>query len=438
MTLWEMSSSGGILILAILAARRMFQDKLPKRTFLALWMVALVRLLVPYSVEVPYNAYTLLEGIGSIAGDRGSILAQGCPWGGAGTGTQGTEAELSSQELAEDSTIVVEQPAENLAHFPWAAIYLLGAMLCAAFYLAAYIKCRFEFRAALPVRDSAVLSWVCSFSLKRRVQVRQSGLIATPITYGVLQPVILLPKGIQWENQQQMQFVLTHELVHIQRLDAVRKALFLAAACVHWFNPLAWVMQALASRDMELACDERVLQYFGQEARAAYARSLISLAERGSSLAACGNGFGKHAMEERIVAILKNKKRSIRAMAGAAVVVLMVTLLFATSANQGKTKEPQDLEVYEGTDELGDVLRNLRQNVANSEEFPDYEKFGLSYEEESGHFYYNGEIVGYFKDEMAHQVYRRFTDKEGTIGLVVKRDNAWKMTGFQEQPELGK
>lgn len=74
--------------------------------------------------------------------------------------------------------------------------------------------------------------------------------------------------------------MLTHEMVHIQRFDVARKLLFVIAVCIHWCNPLVWVMNVLANRDIELACDERVLQYFGQESRTAYALSLISLAER--------------------------------------------------------------------------------------------------------------------------------------------------------------
>ena len=78
----------------------------------------------------------------------------------------------------------------------------------------------------------------------------------------------------------------------------------------------------------------------------------------------------------------------------------------------------------------------LCQNIYHSEEYPEYEKSGLIYDEENGHFLYQGEIVGYFKDEMEPGLYRRFTDEEGTVGIVALRDESWNFVGFRLQQKM--
>ena len=102
--------------------------------------------------------------------------------------------------------------------------------------------------------------------------------------------------------------------------------------CVHWFNPLVWVMYVLANRDIELSCDEAVVRLFGENTKAAYARTLISMEETRSGLAPLCNNFSKNAIEERITAIMKMKKTSIAAVLLAAVLVCGLSVGFATSA----------------------------------------------------------------------------------------------------------
>ena len=104
-----------------------------------------------------------------------------------------------------------------------------------------------------------------------------AGRISSPLTFGVLRPVILVPKKTDWTDETALRYVLEHEFVHIQRFDVLSKLLLIAAVCVHWFNPLVWVMYVLANRDLELSCGETVLRRFGGDIRAAYARVLIRM-----------------------------------------------------------------------------------------------------------------------------------------------------------------
>ena len=96
-----------------------------------------------------------------------------------------------------------------------------------------------------------------------------------------------------------------HEYVHIQRWDALWKLLFALALCIHWFNPLVWLMFVLANRDLELTCDERVIRHFGAGTKQNYAHSLIRMAEQRSKFAPLYSGFSKHVAAERIESIMK-------------------------------------------------------------------------------------------------------------------------------------
>ena len=130
-----------------------------------------------------------------------------------------------------------------------------------------------------------------------------------------------------------LRFVLTHEFIHIRRFDAAAKLLLTAALCIHWFNPLVWVLYVLANRDMELACDEEVVRQAGQQEKAAYALTLIHMEEKKSRLMPLCNNFSKSAIQGRITSIMKTRRASVITVLVAAALVLAVSAAFATSAS---------------------------------------------------------------------------------------------------------
>jgi len=164
------------------------------------------------------------------------------------------------------------------------------------------------------------------------VQIRQSDRIKAPLTYGVFRPVILLPKKTDWTDETKLRYILTHEFTHIRRFDTLTKLVLTTAVCVHWFNPLVWVMYVLANRDIELSCDETVVRTFGETMKSAYALTLIGLEEKKSRLTPFANNFSKYAIEERINAIMKMKKSSLVGIILALALVVGTVTVFATSA----------------------------------------------------------------------------------------------------------
>lgn len=167
----------------------------------------------------------------------------------------------------------------------------------------------------------------------RSISIRQSDRISTPLTYGIFKPVILIPQTTDWTNIKQLQYVLLHEYVHIRRFDSVTKLIFTVALCVHWFNPLVWVMYVLFNRDIELACDESVVRLLGEASKKDYALMLINMEAKKSGLMPFCNNFSKNSIEERIEAIMKIKRTSVAAITVALCLVGGTTVAFATSAS---------------------------------------------------------------------------------------------------------
>lgn len=192
--------------------------------------------------------------------------------------------------------------------------------------------------------------------MMRKVEIRQSDKINSALTYGLFRPVVLLPKITDWEDERKINYILTHEYVHIRKFDIVYKWLFAAVVCIHWFNPFVWIMYLLANRDIELACDETVVQKLGLNARASYACMLIEMQERKGRSVLLANCFSKNAFEERTVSIMKTKKVTFSGVVAAFVVGLCTVSVFATNSVSSTAVEAAiaGQEGYSGRDNVSD------------------------------------------------------------------------------------
>ena len=148
---------------------------------------------------------------------------------------------------------------------------------------------------------------------------------------------IQCPKKRNWKNTKQLLYVLSHEYVHICHLDILRKIIATVVLCIHWFNPMVWVMYILFNRDVELICDECVVRKFGEKSKAVYSLILINMEEKQSGLLPFCNNFSKNAIEERITAIMKMKKATILSFAAACLIVGGIVTTFATSSQASGT-----------------------------------------------------------------------------------------------------
>lgn len=351
MSLLQMSFLGTVIILLIVVLRAVLINRLPKKTFLILWWIALIRLLVPFSIKSVTSIYSLLQ---SIYSDINPVRT-------AQT-TTFLPIHGNMPEIANGLSEAMVQRTESISIL--SVIWLAGLLLCFGFFAVSYIKCYRKFRFSLPVENDILEAWKEKHPLKRSLSIRQTETIAAPLSYGVIRPVILMPKNTEWKNIYQLRYVLEHEYVHIRRLDMLTKLIMIAAVCIHWFNPLVWVMYILFNRDLELSCDETVVRRFGMDIKSVYATALISMEEKKSGLTPLCNSFSKNAIEERIRAIMKIKKTSKFAVIISAVLVICVTGGFATSASSLEKKTETAQENGETTVALNEV--NIREDESLS------------------------------------------------------------------------
>ncbi|MBP3578587.1 MAG: M56 family metallopeptidase, partial [Lachnospiraceae bacterium] len=394
-----MSFYGAVIILVILILRAFTLHKLPKRAFLILWAVALVRLLVPFEISSGLSLYSLLpeapgefplfteqepyipdpanpyepfenyadylknqgntpitdEDVIIAEPDSGTIYlpvdnadvdaiplpidnadVDAIPLPDTETDANYTEG-TSGQEPSDANTVPYnDNNTINRLQSLWSSLvpllpilWAVGASLCAVFFLICYLKCLREFRTALPVTEDYAAEWLSRHPLKRKITVRQSDKISAPLTYGMLRPVILLPKKTDWTNRTQLDYVLYHEFTHIRRFDLLAKLVMIAALCLHWFNPFVWAMYVFFNRDLELSCDDLVVKHFG-ETKSDYAKTLIGMEERKNYGTPLCNHFSKNAIEERITAIMKSKKTTIGMIIAAVVIILLVVITLTT------------------------------------------------------------------------------------------------------------
>lgn len=325
MILLHMSFAGAVMVLAVTVIRALFLYKVPKRTFIILWGITLARLLIPFSVPSVFSVYTFFGKNEPVSSNIGNTVTNNF-----GSVIQESQPTSSSKFI----------PHFEISIPAWAIIWVIGAIICAVVFLITYWKYYKEFQMSLPLDNDFLQKWLSRHHIKRPLRIRQSQMISAPLTFGIIRPVILMPKTTDWTDERTLQYVLAHEFVHIRRFDSLSKVILLIALCVHWFNPFVWIMYILANRDIELSCDEAVLCLFGEDRKASYAQMLICMEETKSGFIPFCNSFSKNAIEERMVAIMKTKKRTLVSMGLAVCLIAGTTIAFATSAAAGESELP--------------------------------------------------------------------------------------------------
>lgn len=313
MTLIQMSFSGAVLIAAILTLRLLLIRRFPKRTFTVLWLIAAVRLTVPFSLPYGQSIYSLISKIPMPSGYAPSPASP----------LTGQDLPLAVPSVSHRMFSSLIPSTHISAVF---MIWLAGFIGFSVFFILLWIKFRRSFLCSAPVDNVFLKNWFRTHSLKRPFSVRQLSCASSPFTAGIFRPVIYMPQNTDWDNTDFLSYILEHEYIHIRRFDPIFKLLLTLSVCLHWFNPLVWTMYFLANRDIELACDEAVLQAFGMNQKSCYARILISMEESKYAPSPLSIGFCRTALEERITAIMKTKKFSVPVRITACLFILAAVL----------------------------------------------------------------------------------------------------------------
>lgn len=444
MSLVQMSLSAALMIVAIIILRALTIERFPKKTFLVLWWIALLRLLIPFSIPSVMSFYSWFDpNLPAVVEQSSAMESTFEPVLDDSSETMENSTQFEMTPLPDTDIEYVEvKPSKSFSEIFFdalPAIWGVGIGVIAAFFGINYWKGVREFRMSLPVENEFVDEWLSSHQLRRNITIRQYDCIHTPLTYGIFRPVILLPKESLEQSPSTLNFILTHEWVHIRRFDCVTKILLTAALCIHWMNPLVWVMYLLFNRDIELSCDETVLHLLGRNRRSDYALALIDMEEQKSGFASFASGFGRNAIEERIRAIMKMKKASIITILAAVVVVACVSILFATSAKNNpidtelpsSESETVSDKILTDDDQMKQEVsvKTSKKTFSPAERFAELEKYGVMFvpsetDSTKGDLYYNGELFKYFADPNPNGDFSFYSETEGSnLSLYITYHN---------------
>lgn len=308
----NMSIAAGWLILAVIALRLLLR-RAPKRFRLLLWAVVGLRLALPWSIEsalslIP-SAQTLPEGIML---ERAPVLDTGIS-ALNGAINPGFTAAFTPELGASANPLQVLLPIA-------AALWMLGAAAMLLWALVSWLRLRKRAREAVRLEENV---YECE--------------IASPFVLGLFRPRIYLPFSL--ENGER-ELVLAHERAHITAGDHIIKPLGWLLLAAHWYNPLVWLAYALFCRDIELACDERVVHGLSLSDRADYSQALLDLSRPRGGVRACPLAFGESSVKGRVKSVLSYKKPAFWLVLLAVVVCVGAAVCFLTDPKE--EAEPVD------------------------------------------------------------------------------------------------
>lgn len=311
---FNMSMTGSIVILLVLLARLLLKRS-PKIFSYALWSVVLFRLLCPVALTAPVSALNALKPQVQEASESTSIVRY-LP----GQWEQGRVISFIPAETPAENLMV--QPAmPNIAQIA-SCIWIAGAAAMLLYSVLQYHLLRQKLVGAVAYKGN----------------VYRSDYIDTPFVMGVLRPKIYLPSSIPTNERT---FIIAHERHHIRRCDHIIKLLAYCALCIHWFNPMVWAAFILAGKDMEMSCDEAVIQQMGPQIRSAYSASLLRLATHRNIIAGMPLAFGEGDTKGRVMNMANWKKPKLwgSALCLALCVVVLAACAVNPAADNGQPTE---------------------------------------------------------------------------------------------------
>lgn len=302
--LLNLSISASWLVLAVLVLR-LISKRSPKWVNVLLWGIVALRLVLPFSIE---SALSLIPSAETVS----PAVVQFAP---APTITSGVSVidNAVNPSLSEHFAAVPTASVNPLYVWTeiagWVWLIGLGAMLLYA--LVSYLRLRRRVSVSLPVQDHIYL---CDA-------------ISSPFILGVVKPRIYLPSGL---DEVQRQNVLSHERAHLARRDHWWKPLGFALLAVYWFNPVLWLAYTLLCRDIELACDERVIRTMDESAVKTYSTVLLACSMPRKAVITCPLAFGEVGVKERVRNALRYKKPAFWVVAASVTVCVVVAVCFLT------------------------------------------------------------------------------------------------------------
>ncbi len=301
--LFNMSISAGWLVLAVLVLR-ILMKKASRWLHVLLWGLVALRLVMPVS---PKSMLSLIPSAETVPMD---ITMTETPQIQSGiTMINGVINPLLS-ETAAPAVGASVNPMQVITAAA-AQLWLLGVIGMLLYTVISYLRLRYRLRTAVRLREN----------------IYQSENAASPFVLGLIKPQIYLPYHL---DEQTRSHVIAHEQAHIRRKDHLWKPIGFLLLTVYWFHPLLWLAYAFLCRDIELACDEKVIAALGKEARADYTAALLSCSVDRRMLSACPLAFGEVGVKARVKSVMHYKKPAFRVILLSLLACVVTAVCFLT------------------------------------------------------------------------------------------------------------
>ncbi len=302
--LWNQSARAVWLILAVLVVRRLL-SKAPKSFRMVLWTLVAFQLICPIAMQSPWSlvpAQQMKEPVTEVIISENFFALDEIPI---------SEASKEDDSYKIYEAVTPRQDWREAAGVVWIA----GVAVMAAYSAASLLRVKRK-TAVRILREKGV--WLCDN-------------INTPFVIGILRPQVYLPSHL---SEEEAEYVLLHERVHLKRKDPLWKMLGFLLLTVYWFHPLVWISFWLFSKDMELACDEAVIRSMQLETRKEYSKVLLNLSTPQHQMLGCPLAFGELGVKERIGLILNYKRPGFWVMIAAVVLTFLIAVCFMTERKE--------------------------------------------------------------------------------------------------------
>ena len=303
----NMSISASWLVLAVLILRFVLK-KAPKWINVLLWGIVAIRLICPFSFESPLSLIPSAETIPlNIGMDSTPTINSGI-----------SAINNAVNPIISQSNTPMAGASVNLLQITigiYEYIWIFGMIALALYTAISYWRLRRKVDTAVRYKDN----------------IFQSENVSFPFVLGIIKPRIYLPFKM---NGQYLEYVVAHEQAHICRKDHWWKPLGFLLLMIHWFNPLMWLAYVLLCRDIELACDEKVIKELGNEQRGDYTQALVACSVNRRMIAACPLTFGEVGVKERVKSVMNYKKPALWVIIIAVIVCVGVAVCFLTNPKQ--------------------------------------------------------------------------------------------------------
>ena len=303
----NMSITASWLVLAIVILRLILK-KAPKAISVFMWALVGVRLICPFSFESILSLIPSAETVPQdIIYSEAPAIHSGVPI------FNSTVNPIISENLAPEVGVSVN-PMQIIA-FVASVIWIVGIVAMVLYTVVSYFRIHRKVREAVPYQENI---WLCDH-------------IDTPFILGVIRPRIYLPSNM---NEQDIEYVIAHEKAHLKRHDHWWKPLGFLLLTVYWFNPILWIAYILLCKDIELACDEKVIKDMGSEIKKPYSEALINCSVPRKMISACPLAFGEVGVKGRVKSVLNYKKPAFWIIVVAVVASIVVAVCFLTNPKQ--------------------------------------------------------------------------------------------------------